>query len=293
MTKASHPYLFEALCAGVSVIALHTNHDLASRDTNLRIASALGVRVEGALTGRGERERPVSNTLGKFIAYVPAEKLSAVREAVAAAGAGVIGAYSQCSFAWEGEGTFLGGEGSNPAVGRAGALEKAAEHRLEMVFPWKSLEKVVAAARLAHPYEEMAYDILRLEQDARPLGYGFVGKIETKISFSALIQSVKSLFTLGTVTVVKNQNSPDAMKKIAFSPGSGSSFIGSAIAQGVDAYICGEVGYHQMLDAKRAGMGLIVLGHSYSERFFMETVAAWSEGLGPVTQVFETIESHA
>ena len=94
---------------------------------------------------------------------MPEESLAAVREAMAGAGAGVIGKYTHCSFAAEGRGTFLGGEGASPAVGEAGRLEEVAEWRLEMVATGDVIEQVVAALKAAHPYEEVAYDVYRLE----------------------------------------------------------------------------------------------------------------------------------
>jgi hypothetical protein len=69
----------------------------------------------------------------KIVVFVPDENLDAVRDAMADAGAGVIGNYTCCSFASPGTGTFFGGEGAD-----------------------------LAAMRAAHPYEEPAYDVYEL-----------------------------------------------------------------------------------------------------------------------------------
>ena len=82
-----------------------------------------------------------------------------MRDAIFAAGAGRIGAYERCSWYTQGTGTFLGGEGSEPALGEAGREERVAELRLETVFPAELHEQVVAALRRAHPYEEPAFDV--------------------------------------------------------------------------------------------------------------------------------------
>jgi hypothetical protein len=89
---------------------------------------------------------------------VPLDALDAVRDALFAAGAGRIGNYDRCSFYSEGTGTFLGGEGAMPAIGRAGVEERVPEYRLETVYPAERHEEVVAALRDAHPYEEPAFD---------------------------------------------------------------------------------------------------------------------------------------
>ena len=98
----------------------------------------------------------------KLVVFVPAEALDRVRDAVFEAGAGRIGDYEHCSWYTEGTGTFLGGEGTSPSVGRAGREERVNELRLETVFPAERQDEVIAALRRAHPYEEPAIDIYEL-----------------------------------------------------------------------------------------------------------------------------------
>jgi hypothetical protein len=98
----------------------------------------------------------------KLVVFVPRDALDDVREALFAAGAGRIGNYTRCSFYTDGTGTFLGGEGTSPTVGRAGREERVAELRLETVYPADRHDEVIAALRRAHPYEEPAFDIYPL-----------------------------------------------------------------------------------------------------------------------------------
>ena len=98
----------------------------------------------------------------KLVVFVPREALDAVRAALFEAGAGRIGDYERCSWYTEGTGTFLGGEGTSPNVGRAGREERVAELRLETVFPVERQEEVLDALRRAHPFEEPAFDIYEL-----------------------------------------------------------------------------------------------------------------------------------
>ena len=95
----------------------------------------------------------------KLVVFVPAESLDAVRDALFAAGAGRIGEYERCSWYTLGTGTFLGGESTNPALGERGVEERVPEARLETVFPAHAHERVIAALRAAHPYEEPAFDV--------------------------------------------------------------------------------------------------------------------------------------
>jgi hypothetical protein len=98
----------------------------------------------------------------KLVVFVPETALDSVRDAVFAAGAGRIGDYERCSWYTAGTGTFLGGEGTSPAVGAAGREERVPELRLETVFPAEREADVLAALRAAHPYEEPAYDVYEL-----------------------------------------------------------------------------------------------------------------------------------
>ena len=98
----------------------------------------------------------------KLVVFVPAEALDAVREALFAVGAGRIGDYTRCSWYTAGTGTFLGGEGTDPAVGEAGREERVSELRLETVYPEERHDEVVDALRRAHPYEEPAFDVYPL-----------------------------------------------------------------------------------------------------------------------------------
>ena len=98
----------------------------------------------------------------KLVVFVPREALDRVRSALFEAGAGRIGKYTHCSWYAAGTGTFLAGEGSSPAIGQTGRVQRVSELRLETVFPEELQDEVIAALREAHPYEEPAFDIYPL-----------------------------------------------------------------------------------------------------------------------------------
>lgn len=53
--------------------------------------------------------------------------------------------------------------GSHAFIGEEGKLEKISEYKIEMVCDEKYIHDVVAALKNSHPYEEPAYQVLRLE----------------------------------------------------------------------------------------------------------------------------------
>ncbi len=99
----------------------------------------------------------------KLCVYIPEPHLDAVKRALFDAGAGRIGNYSDCCWQVLGTGQFRPGEGSRPFLGDRDRLETVAEYRVEMVCDDAAVDAVVAALRQAHPYEEPAFDLIRVE----------------------------------------------------------------------------------------------------------------------------------
>jgi hypothetical protein len=94
--------------------------------------------------------------------YVPASHLEAVKMALFDAGAGRIGDYDRCCWQVAGEGQFRPLAGSSPHIGVQGEVERVSEFRVEMVLHAEHASAAVAALRLAHPYEEPAWDMVAL-----------------------------------------------------------------------------------------------------------------------------------
>src|SRR4051812_44695105 len=142
--------------AGCALLTAHTNADQAVGGVSEALAHALGLAdVEPITATSNER-------LDKVTTYVPVAAADRVRQALAAAGAGVIGDYDSASFSSPGEGRFRPLEGANPTIGRVGDLEVVDEVRIECVLPRAARARVVAAMLAAHPYEEPAYDVVEL-----------------------------------------------------------------------------------------------------------------------------------
>ena len=153
-SNPSSSLVYKALENGISVAAFHTNFDQCALEVVRTVSHGLGIEPQGRLIDHGE------GALSKLVVYVPNTHLDQVRTAVATAGAGHIGNYDACTFSSSGEGTFRGGKNTHPFLGKAGRLEKVKEFRLETVFPSGLEREIVKALMAAHPYEEVAYDII-------------------------------------------------------------------------------------------------------------------------------------
>jgi hypothetical protein len=100
--------------------------------------------------------------LQKLVWFVPREALESTRDAVFAAGGGQIGDYTRCSWYTAGTGTFLAGKGADPSIGQVGREERVSELRVETVVPAERAAAIVEALRVAHPYEEVAFELYPL-----------------------------------------------------------------------------------------------------------------------------------
>ena len=252
--------IITALKNDIAIYAIHTNLDNVLHGVNAAIADKLGLVNRKIL-------QPKNDTLKKLFTFVPVEFAENVRSAIFNAGGGHISNYSECSFNMAGQGTFKPGEGTNPFTGKRGIRHTEDEIKMEMIFPaWQ--EKVMLAALFnAHPYEEMAYDIIALANENRGVGSGLVGELPEAISEIAFLGLLKEKFTLSVIRHTPLLKKP--VKKIALCGGAGSFLIGDATASGADFYITGDIKYHEFFDANGT---LVVadIGHYESEQFTID-----------------------
>ncbi|MGI6433167.1 MAG: NGG1p interacting factor NIF3 [Sphaerochaetaceae bacterium] len=96
-----------------------------------------------------------------LVFYVPSTHLNVVKQALFEQGAGKLGLYDQCSWQTLGTGQFRPLEGSSPYIGEEGAVEEVEEYRVEMVVANELVEAVVTALLASHPYQTVAYHLLK------------------------------------------------------------------------------------------------------------------------------------
>ncbi len=100
----------------------------------------------------------------KLVFFVPQPQLDEVKQAVFATGAGRIGDYDQCCWQVLGEGQFRPLSGSDPFLGEEGEVTRVTEYRVELVCEDSLIVDAVAAMKAAHPYEEPAFDVIKLTE---------------------------------------------------------------------------------------------------------------------------------
>lgn len=108
------------------------------------------------------------STTFKLIFYVPKTSVEKVKSAVFATGAGHLGNYSHCSFETEGVGQFKPLKDANPSLGSVGEIERVEELKVELICREDVLKNAIVALKKSHPYEEVAFEVIRLENFANP-----------------------------------------------------------------------------------------------------------------------------
>ena len=244
----------------IAIYAIHTNLDNVLEGVNGKMAAELGL-----INGRPLLAK--EDSLQKLYSFVPSTHLDIVRNAIFSAGAGQIGQYSECSFAAQGEGTFKAGKGTNPFVGQPGLRHEEKETRVEVVLPSHLSRRVVEAMIGAHPYEEVAYDLVDLSNSPPGVGAGLIGELPEGMEESEFLARIRQVFRLRVIRHTPLTGRP--VKKCALCGGAGSFLISKALAAGADFYITADVKYHEFFDAD-GRLVIADIGHFESEQFTVD-----------------------
>jgi hypothetical protein len=209
--------------------------------------------------------------LVKLVVFVPSGHEEAVAQALFAHGAGQVGNYSECSFRTAGQGTFKPGAGTDPFLGSVGKRESVDEIRLETILPAGRISRVLNRMLKAHPYDEVAYDLLPLANRRKHEGLGRIGRLPEVLSLEKFAVNVKTALDVNGLRVVGDPQGK--IGKVALCGGSGSSLLHEAARQGADVLVTGDVKYHEARAAESMGVALIDAGHFGTERFMADGLA--------------------
>lgn len=255
--------VMNAIAAGVCVYSNHTALDNAPGGVSYTMAEKLGARVLRALS-------PMKPKWYKLSVMVPVSAAHSVRMAMFDAGAGAIapgGKYDCCSFNVTGEGTFEALPGANPFVGKIGELHTEAEVKVEVMVPYPALSRVLDNMRQTHPYECPAYELLQPLNPDPAIGLGVTAVLNEPLRPVQLIERVREVFgaKVARCSDYRRAMAGDTLiSRVAMCGGSGGEFIGDAVAAGAQAYITGDVRYHDFVD-RQNDILIIDIGHYETE----------------------------
>lgn len=256
--------LLQAIRGGVAVLSAHTNLDRAADGLNDWLATRLG--IDGALplaAGDGN--------LVKLVVFVPSGYEEVVAEALFQAGAGHLGQYDSCAFRTPGTGTFRPLPPARPFLGQTGIIERAHEIRLETIVPQERVSRVIDRMLKAHPYEEVAYDLIPLANRRPGIGLGRIGRLPEALTLEVFAGRVKQLLGAPAVRLVGDGDR--RVTKVAVCGGSGASLLQEAARQGADVLVTGDLKYHEARQAQHLRIAAIDAGHFATERLAVPKLA--------------------
>jgi putative NIF3 family GTP cyclohydrolase 1 type 2 len=252
------------------VYSIHTALDVIEGGTSDGLADLIELQnkkpIEIVPSGR------IGNS--KIVVFVPEkpEILSSISRTIFQSGGGVIGNYTGCSFISFGHGTFIGGENSNPSVGKKNQLEVVQECRMEVIAPNDKLSSIVKAIKQVHPYEEPAIDVYPLTSiSEHETGLGRIGVLPRELSLSQVLSKIKSRTKLNHLWVTDSGKTK--LLRAAVCPGAGGKCLES-LGGKIDLFVTGEIRHHTALWAKENNISVICLGHGNSERITLKPLAA-------------------
>lgn len=252
--------IIKAIKNDIAIYAAHTNLDNVIEGVNRKIAQKLSLKNIRILA-------PKKGVLKKLYTYVPESHTEIVKDALFNAGAGHIGKYSECSFTISGEGTFKGGDNTQPYVGKKGERHTERENKTELIFPAWLEKKILHALFSSHPYEEVAYEIVTLDNIHQEIGSGIIGELEEPVETIAFLSGLKS--QMKTPVVRHTVSVKEKVQKIAICGGAGSFLLNAAIGNSADVFITGDYKYHQFFDADNK-IVIADIGHFESEQYTIE-----------------------
>ncbi len=254
--------------AGCALLTAHTNADQAVGGVSEALATALG------LTGLQPITAASDERLDKLTTYVPVADADRVRQALAGAGAGVVGAYDSASFSTPGEGRFRPLEGARPAIGEVGELEVVDEVRIECVLARAARTQVVAALLAAHPYEEPAYDVVEVaDPGTAPTGSGRIGTVD-ETTLEGFARQVASALPPTAHGVRVAGDATRVVRRVAVCGGAGDFLLDAVRRTDADVYVTSDLRHHPASEfLESGGPALVDVAHWAAEWTWLPLVA--------------------
>ncbi|TYP97557.1 dinuclear metal center YbgI/SA1388 family protein [Tenacibaculum adriaticum] len=249
--------VLKAIKNNIAIYATHTALDNSNNGVSAKMCEVLGLENTQVLI-------PKKGIIKKLTTYIPFADANDLRNKLFEAGAGNIGNYDHCSFNVEGKGSYRGNPDSNPTVGEKGKLMFEEETCISVVFENYLEGKVLKALFSNHPYEEVAYEIITLDNTNQNIGMGMIGELSSEMNEKDFLQFVKKIFKTDCVRHSELLNK--SIKKVAVLGGSGSFAISNAIRSKADAYVSADFKYHEFFKAEKRIL-LADVGHYESEQF--------------------------
>jgi dinuclear metal center YbgI/SA1388 family protein len=231
----------------VALLAMHTNADAPPGGVSAALADTLGLTDVEPIAAQPD------DAQDKLVTFAPHADAARVIDALAAAGAGEIGAYERCAYTSDGSGTFRPTSDARPTIGEVGAVEEVAETRIEMVVPRDRRRRVVEALRAAHPYEEAAFDVYELATQPGASGSGRIGRLPEPTTLHDFAGRIVDALP-ETASVARIAGDPEQpVHTVAVCGGAGDFLLDQVRATDADVYVTSDLRHHPASELREHG----------------------------------------
>lgn len=271
---------------GIALHTCHTNADSPALGVSESMALALG------LTDLRPLDPDPLPPIDAWIVYVPVDQADQVIAAMHTAGAGGIGDYDQVYFRSEGVGSFRPLDGANPAIGTVGEVEHVRELRIELVAPLHLRSAVRDAMVAAHPYEEVAHQVIEIQAGPDSRGSGRVGVLPQPTTLGEFSRAVAGALPAHHSANRVAGDLEREVRTVALCGGSGDFLLGTATAAGADVYVTSDLRHHPVSEHLEAGgCPVIDVPHWSAEWTWLPVAAAATAARVPgvLTRVSEIV----
>ena len=240
----------------------HTNLDYTKEGVSYQLAKKLDLQNINFLVN-------LKSNQYKLSVFVPEDACEKAAEAIFSRCGGVIGEFTKCSFRSNGNGTFKGSKKTRPVIGKKEEYKFVDEVKLEVLVDRWKLDSVLSELKKVHPYQELAYDLVPLDNPNVNYGIGAVGDLTKDYNLNDFLSLLAHKLKIKNFRyAIGNKNN---IRKVAVCGGSGSEYYRDAIVKNCDALITADIKYHTFRDADGEIL-LIDAGHYETEIFSLNEI---------------------
>jgi dinuclear metal center YbgI/SA1388 family protein len=235
----------------IALYSLHTNLDSAENGLNKFVAELLGGKESRIIDG---------NFLDvyKLSVYVPEDKYLDIIKKIKDIGISING-YQGVSYSTDCVERYQNCDSED--------VYTINNKKIEAIGDKSEIFQLLNRIKKEHPYKEMAYEVISIENKYQNGGIGRVFLLENPVALDEYTDFVKNKLSIENIRLVTD-NEKKMIKKVAVVNGSGMSFFKKVKKIGADLFITGDIKYHEALDAMEEGLSLMDFGHYESEHFF-------------------------
>jgi dinuclear metal center YbgI/SA1388 family protein len=150
-------------------------------------------------------------------------------------------------------------------------IDLAVQHQLAIFAAHTNLDSTLNGINDVLADRIGVYGLKPLVNPNETTGIGRIGSLETALDLKSLAQMIKKKMNLQHLRFAGDPAL--SVKKVAICSGSGASLLANFFESGAQAFISGDLRYHDARDVESSNLGLVDIGHFPSEHLIVQVLA--------------------